>query len=95
MEVKYENTINRIDGSAIPRPLERVPAGVEFDFTIAFKVFQGDSANYFDTLLKGMKLLQLDALGGSGSRGCGQIKFVSVKIDNEIQPDNFLDSVQL
>ena len=30
LEIKYENSINRITGAANPRPLERVPAGVEF-----------------------------------------------------------------
>jgi len=28
-----------------------------------------------DFLLKGLKLLEMDALGGSGSRGYGRIKF--------------------
>lgn len=95
MEIKYENSINRITGEANPRPLERVPGGVEFDFNISFKVFEGDPDEYFDTLLKGMKLLELDALGGAGSRGCGQIRFVDVLIDNEKQDDNFLESVPL
>jgi CRISPR-associated protein Csm3 len=95
MEVKYENSINRITGVANPRPLERVPAGVEFDFNIAFKVFENDPADYFNTLLKGMRMLELDALGGSGSRGCGEIKFVNVAIDKKLQPDDFLESIPL
>jgi len=95
MEIKYENAINRITGVANPRPLERVPGGVEFDFNISFKVFEGDPGDYFDTVLKGMRLLELDALGGAGSRGCGQIKFVDVHIDNEKQEDNFLEFVDL
>ncbi len=40
METKYENTINRITGEANPRPLERVPASVEFDFNFSFKQFE-------------------------------------------------------
>ncbi len=95
MEIKYENAINRINGVANPRPLERVPASVEFDFNIAFKVFENDPPSYFETLKKAMRLLEFDALGGSGSRGCGQIKFVNVKIDGELQPENFLESVKL
>ncbi|MEA3360308.1 MAG: type III-A CRISPR-associated RAMP protein Csm3 [Thermodesulfobacteriota bacterium] len=93
MEIKYENAINRITGEANPRPLERVPGGVEFDFNISFKKFEGDQDNFFNTVLKGMKLLELDALGGAGSRGCGQIKFTDVFIDNEKQDENFLDSI--
>ena len=95
MEIKYENAINRITGVATPRPLERVPGGVEFDFSISFKVFEGDPAQYFDTVLKAMRLLELDSLGGSGSRGCGQIEFVGVLIDGQKQDDNFLEAVEL
>jgi CRISPR-associated protein Csm3 len=92
MEVKYENTINRITGEANPRPLERVPAGVEFDLNITFKIFEGDPDSYFKTIVQAMRLLELDALGGSGSRGCGQIKFIDITIDNEKQEESFLES---
>jgi CRISPR-associated protein Csm3 len=95
MEIKYENTINRITGVANPRPLERVPASVEFDFNISFKVFEGDPEDYFTTVLKGMRMLELDALGGSGSRGCGQIKFVNITIDGEGKDENFLESIEI
>jgi len=95
MEIKYENTINRITGEANPRPLERVPAGVEFDFNIAFKVFEGDPDDYFNTVLKAMRLLEMDALGGSGSRGCGQIEFVEISIDDEKKEEGFLESIAL
>ncbi len=95
MEVKYENAINRITGVANPRPLERVPASVEFDFNIAFKVFENDPESYFDTLLQAMRLLESDALGGAGSRGCGQIQFINVTIDGELQTDNFLENIEL
>jgi CRISPR-associated protein Csm3 len=95
MEIKYENAINRINGRANPRPLERVPAGVEFDFNIAFKVFEGDSDNYFSTVLKAMRLLELDALGGSGSRGCGQVKFTDLVIDDESKDESFLESIEV
>ncbi len=95
LEIKYENAINRITGVANPRPLERVPASVEFDFNIAFKVFEGDAEDYFSTLLAGMRLLEMDALGGAGSRGCGQVKFVGVAIDGEPQPDDFLETVEM
>lgn len=94
MEIKYENAINRITGVANPRPLERVPAGVEFDFAITFKQFEEDSEDYFNTLKRAMKLLELDALGGSGSRGCGQIEFVNIRVDDKDEP-NFLKSVEI
>ena len=49
MEVKYENSIHRVKGIAeYPRPLERVPAGVAFDFNLSFKVFEGDASDLID-----------------------------------------------
>jgi len=76
-EAKAENFINRITGTAQnPRLTERVPAGIEFDFCITIKEFEGDEEdNLIDLLLEGMKLLEHDALGGSGSRGYGRVKF--------------------
>ncbi|CAN2041134.1 CRISPR system Cms endoribonuclease Csm3 [Candidatus Magnetomoraceae bacterium gMMP-15] len=93
MEIKYENAINRISGVANPRPIERVPAGVEFDFNISVKVFEGDSDEYFKTVLWGMKLLQDDALGGAGSRGCGKITFRDVYINEKLE-DSLLKKIE-
>ncbi len=74
-EVKSENSINRIKGTAEnPRFTERVPAETVFSFSISLKVFETDTG-LEDLLLKGLKLLEMDALGGSGSRGYGRIQF--------------------
>ncbi|WP_297446754.1 type III-A CRISPR-associated RAMP protein Csm3 [Desulfurobacterium sp.] len=82
-EIKAENRINRITGTAQhPRFTERVPAGIEFNFCITLKEFEGDEG-LEELLLEGMKLLEHDALGGSGSRGYGRIKFEFN--DSEIQ----------
>jgi len=84
MEVKHENTIDRVKGTAMhPRPLERVPAGVQFDFNISLKQYEGDPENLKDYVLKGLKMIELDALGGNSSRGCGQVRFDDLKVDNE------------
>ena len=75
-EVKSENTINRIRGTAEhPRFIERVPADTEFDFTVSLKILGKEDKELFDYLLFGLKLLEMDALGGSGSRGYGKIAF--------------------
>jgi len=74
-EVKSENSINRIKGTAEnPRFTERVPADAVFSFSIVLKVFEEDKG-LEELLLKGLKLLEMDALGGSGSRGYGRIEF--------------------
>ncbi len=77
-EIKSENSIDRIRGTAQhPRFMERVVAGLEFDFSITFKEMEGDDVELLqDTLLRGLKLLEHDALGGSGSRGYGRVSIV-------------------
>ena len=76
-EVKSENVIDRIRGTARdPRFIERVPEGTKFKFLITFKILQDGDEELFDAvLLKGLKLLEMDAIGGNGSRGYGRIAF--------------------
>lgn len=78
-EAKSENTINRITGTADnPRQTERVPAGVIFDFKLNIKVLtdkNGQNEDFLDMVFAGLKLLEQDSIGGSGSRGYGKIKF--------------------
>ena len=76
-ENKYENTINRVEGKAEhPRQLERVPAGAKFHVEFIINVWNTDNADDLLALLeKGIGLLQNDYLGGSGSRGYGQVEF--------------------
>jgi CRISPR-associated protein Csm3 len=75
-EEKAENTINRITVTANPRFMERVPAGVEFDFEVVLRKFEEDAdLPLIETLELGLKLLENDALGGGGSRGNGKIEF--------------------
>lgn len=76
-EAKYENTIDRQKGTAAhPRQSERVPAGVSFDFDIRIKVLEEDSEEELIAMLKqGLKLVENDYLGGSGSRGYGRVQF--------------------
>lgn len=81
-EVKSENRINRISGVAEhPRQTERVPAGAQFDFRLSVKKLAGDGDDLLRTVLQGLKLLELDSVGGSGSRGYGKVRFVDLKID--------------
>lgn len=80
-EIKAENSINRIKGTAEhPRFTERVPAGAEFAFCITLKVMEDEDEELEEYLLKGLRLLQMDSLGGNGSRGYGRI---AITFDNE------------
>lgn len=83
-EAKSENTIDRITSTAgNPRQTERVPAGAEFDFKLTMRQFEGDSEALLPIVLKGLKLLELDSLGGSGSRGYGKVKFTEIQIGDD------------
>lgn len=75
-EVKAENSINRANAIANPRFIERVNAGTSFEVRIVYDVMDPQTV-YEDLklLAKGMKLLQMDYLGGHGSRGSGRVSF--------------------
>jgi len=75
-EDKIEVSIDRTKGTAIsPRHIERVPAGAIFDFYLSYKISDDIDEKNFELLLIGMKLLEMDSLGGSGSRGYGRVEF--------------------
>lgn len=80
-ELKPENSIDRLTAEANPRFIERVVAGSRFDFTMIYSVYQLED-NYLtkvnqdlNNLQLAMTLLESNALGKSGSRGYGEIRF--------------------
>ena len=80
-ENKFENVIDRVKGIAQhPRQTERVPAGAEFCAEFIINIWDDDDEQELMALFeKGIRLLENDYLGGSGSRGYGQIKFGEMK----------------
>lgn len=83
-ESKTEVTINRITAAAMPRTIERVPAGVSFNINMVINIFEGeDEEKLKKTLEDAMQLLQDDYLGGNGSRGYGQVEFSNVKFTSK------------
>ena len=100
-EDKCENAINRITARANPRSLERVISGAKFSFKMSYKVFgktdtdNGDE-NLFFHVLEGLRLIEKDALGGAGSRGCGQVIFRIKLAENDlrtldkVRPEDFI-----
>ena len=81
VEEKSENSINRITAMANPRPMERVVPGVRFGLSMFHKIIdtgdggQTDQRFFAEVVLRGLALLELDYLGGCGSRGCGRVFF--------------------
>lgn len=88
-EGKWENVIDRVKGTAEhPRQTERIPAGVSFDVEFVINVWDDDDEKkLYDLLVKGINALENDYLGGSGSRGYGQIKFGELK-QTELSEEN-------
>lgn len=80
-EVKFENTVDRESGVAKPRQIERVNKGVLFDVNILYDMAnEGECEEDMQNLAKAMRLLQLDYLGGHGTRGSGRVSFRSIHI---------------
>ena len=89
-ENKFENTINRVDGSANPRQLERVPAGAVFNAEFILNIWDDDNEQEMLKLFeKGISLVENDYIGGSGSRGYGQIKFGDRKQEELSEANNW------
>lgn len=78
-ENKFENSIKRVEGVAEnPRQTERVPAGAKFAAEFIINIWDDDNEEELLSLFrKGLNLLENDYLGGSGSRGYGQIKITT------------------
>lgn len=96
VEIKFENSVNRLTAEAAGRPIERVVAGVRFDFEMLYRVFDmGDGGAKDESLLKevvlaGLALIEQDCLGSSGSRGYGAVRFV-VAENGQAKPGVLVD----
>lgn len=75
-EVKTEVVIDRITSKAMPRQMERVPAGAQFDFEVVLNIFGDENEEQLmRDVFASLQLVQNDYIGGSGSRGSGQVSF--------------------
>jgi CRISPR-associated protein Csm3 len=105
-EEKSEVVINRIQGKAAdtgPRRMERVPAGARFHLELQFRQFavNGDGGRKdlecLNRVFEALKLMEKDALGGSGSRGYGQVRVRELSLDGQPVQEAFdrLGPIQL
>ncbi len=80
-ELKSENFLNRLTAEANPRTMERVPAGSEFTVEFVLDVYDADKdKELLEALAEAMKLLEHSALGSSGSRGYGRVRFKNLSV---------------
>jgi len=86
-EIKTETSIDRLTSQANPRSFERVPAGARFNFEFVIDIYNLDLGSgdrerkFLDILKNAMRLLELDYLGGQGSKGYGKVKFEGVTVN--------------
>lgn len=80
-EIKTENAVDRVTSEANPRPMERVPAGSAFEFEMIFDIYRDEDRKLLKDLFTAMHLLEDSALGGSGSRGHGRVRFEGLKLE--------------
>ncbi|MDD3596351.1 type III-A CRISPR-associated RAMP protein Csm3 [Sulfuricurvum sp.] len=78
-------SINRLSGTAKSglHTSEHVPEGIVFDFTVSIKILETSDYALVDLLVQGLRLLELDYLGGYGSRGYGKIIFENITMTKE------------
>lgn len=82
-EVKFENSINRITAVANPRQIERVVRGSEFDLEIIYQTNEvEDILEDLENLKTALRLIELNYLGGHGSRGSGRIEFIDLELSH-------------
>lgn len=101
-EVKFENYINRITAEAMPRQIERAVRGSEFDMELVYEVSgemkAGEIEEDFTLIADGLKLLQYDYIGGSGSRGYGKVEILNIESDvvvGEISDSELLEKIKI
>jgi CRISPR-associated protein Csm3 len=84
-EVKFENTISRATAVANPRQIERAVRGSIFEMELIYEMEKGEELlEDMETLAEGMRLLQYDYLGGSGTRGYGKIEFQNLDVETVV-----------
>lgn len=84
-EDKFENSISRSTAIANPRQIERAVKGSKFTLDLVYDVVETSEVEVdFKTIVDGLRLLEEDYLGGSGTRGYGQIKFKNISVKTVI-----------
>ncbi len=89
-EVKFENVLDRVTSRANPRQMERVPAGAKFKWEMIVTLSEKSDLDSIIDITAGLELLEEDYLGGSGSRGYGQLAWSEINL-NLKKTENYLD----
>ena len=89
-EVKTEIAMDRNKGKTVTgslRQQERIPAGAKFDFSFTVRLFEEDNArraDYFKKLSEAFEMIEKEYLGGSGTRGYGQVDMMTADLSKHM-----------
>lgn len=100
-EDKAEVSIDLVAGKALDgglRHTERVVAGAKFDVEIGVRLWDTGDGGKRDLqslawFIQALDLIEQDALGGSGSRGYGRVKFTDLTLRQPGREKHSLDNV--
>lgn len=85
MEEKTEVKMDRYKLNAMKggnRTSERIPEGAQFDFEVMIRILEDDKEDDFKSRLKeAIHIIQLEYLGGSGTRGYGKVEFEDIQYE--------------
>ncbi|MCL6649656.1 MAG: type III-A CRISPR-associated RAMP protein Csm3 [Chloroflexi bacterium] len=80
-EVKAEAAVDRVTAEAVPRHLERIPAGVRLaPLELVYSIYSGRDLTDFAWVVRGLQAVEDDYLGGHGSRGSGKVRFLDIEL---------------
>jgi CRISPR-associated protein Csm3 len=87
-ELKTEVAIDRVTSAAVPRTLERVPAGAVFGpAELVFGIYEKADYGRLKTVVQALQLVEDDYVGGAGSRGSGKVKFKAIIVSARKRAD--------
>ncbi|MGB9682513.1 MAG: type III-A CRISPR-associated RAMP protein Csm3 [bacterium] len=95
-EEKTENVIDRITGTAKhPRTMERIPAGTKFITEMVLNFYENDKVDsLIETFIQGLRLVEDEYLGGSGTRGYGKIGFKNLSFSLKKREDYIGENIK-
>ena len=80
-EIKTEVAIDRVTSAAVPRSLERVPAGAVFGpAELVFGIYSVEDYERLKVVIQALQLVEDDYIGGAGSRGSGKVHFTGIQV---------------
>ena len=85
-EIKWEAAIDRVTSAAVPRQVERVPAGAVFACEMVYTLYEPRDVDRFWTVVRALALLEDDYLGSYGSRGSGKVRFEDLTLTVRPRP---------